>query len=117
MTPYQESERHAAGTYPYGRLDAEGLPEWTAADRPIANTDLVCWYTVGVTHFVRTEDWPIMPVARAGFRLEPAGFFDRNPALDSPTAAAACGAAENNGTEGGSGRCDDSGPDSGTVSD
>ena len=42
------------------------------------------WYTVGTTHFVRPEDWPIMPVARAGFRLEPVGFFDRNPALDIP---------------------------------
>jgi primary-amine oxidase len=31
-----------------------------------------------------------MPVARAGFRLEPAGFFDRNPALDVPPSAAAC---------------------------
>ena len=90
VTPYEESERHAAGTYPYGRLDAEGLPEWTAADRPIADTDVVCWYTVGLTHFVRTEDWPVMPVARAGFRLEPAGFFDRNPALDIPPSPAKC---------------------------
>jgi primary-amine oxidase len=33
---------------------------------------------------VRPDDWPIMPVARAGFRLEPVGFFDRNPSLDVP---------------------------------
>jgi len=45
---------------------------------------VVLWYTVGTTHFVRPEDWPIMPVARAGFRLEPVGFFDRNPTLDVP---------------------------------
>jgi primary-amine oxidase len=25
-----------------------------------------------------------MPVARIGFELKPAGFFDRNPALDLP---------------------------------
>ena len=45
---------------------------------------MVLWYTAGTTHFVRPEDWPIMPVARAGFRLEPVGFFDRNPSLDVP---------------------------------
>jgi primary-amine oxidase len=39
---------------------------------------------LGVTHIPRTEDWPIMPVHTAGFRLVPAGFFSRNPALDSP---------------------------------
>ena len=30
----------------------------------------------------RPEDWPVMPAERAGFVLKPAGFFDRNPALD-----------------------------------
>ena len=32
----------------------------------------------------RLEDWPVMPVQYAGFRLQPVGFFDRNPALDVP---------------------------------
>ena len=90
VTPNRDDERHAAGTYPYGTIGQPGLPQWTEADRPIENTDIVCWYTVGVTHFVRTEDWPIMPVARAGFRLEPAGFFDRNPALDVPPSDPSC---------------------------
>jgi len=90
VTPNRDDERHAAGTYPYGTIGQPGLPQWTEADRPIENTDIVCWYTVGVTHFVRTEDWPIMPVARAGFRLEPAGFFDRNPALEVPPSDPSC---------------------------
>lgn len=90
VTPYREDERHAAGTYPYGRTDQDGVPEWSAANRPIEDTDVVCWYTVGVTHFVRPEDWPVMPVARAGFRLEPAGFFDRNPTLDWPASEPGC---------------------------
>ncbi|MGH3579670.1 MAG: hypothetical protein ACRDU0_19230, partial [Mycobacterium sp.] len=55
-----------------------------AADRPIADTDLVVWYTFGVTHVVRPEDWPVMPVEYAGFWLLPCGFFNRNPALDVP---------------------------------
>jgi primary-amine oxidase len=30
------------------------------------------------------EDWPVMPVQHIGFKLQPVGFFDRNPALDVP---------------------------------
>ena len=50
--------------------------------RPIEDTDVVLWYTVGSHHITRPEDWPVMPAERAGFMLKPAGFFDRNPALD-----------------------------------
>ena len=32
----------------------------------------------------------LTPAARAGFRLEPAGFFDRNPTLDWPASEARC---------------------------
>ena len=62
----------------------DGLPRWTAQDRDIADTDVVVWYSFGVTHFVRPEDWPVMPVEYTGFTLMPFGFFDRNPALDVP---------------------------------
>jgi primary-amine oxidase len=84
ITPYAEAERHPAGRYPYGAPETTGLPQWSASDRPLQETDVVLWYTVGTTHFVRLEDWPIMPGASAGFRLEPVGFFDRNPSLDIP---------------------------------
>ena len=62
-----------------------------AGPRPTARsrTPTSCvWYTFGVTHFVRPEDWPVMPVEYAGFLLSPVGFFDRNPALDVPPASA-----------------------------
>jgi primary-amine oxidase len=39
---------------------------------------------MGVTHLPRPEEWPVMSVHRIGFKLAPAGFFDRNPALDVP---------------------------------
>jgi primary-amine oxidase len=84
VTPYEEAERHPSGRYPYGVSETTGLPQWSEADRPLEETDVVLWYTVGTTHFVRPEDWPIMPAVRAGFRLEPVGFFDRNPSLDIP---------------------------------
>jgi primary-amine oxidase len=84
VTPYQRDERRAAGEFPNQHSGGDGLPRWTAENRAIAGTDVVCWYTFGVTHFVRPEDWPVMPVEYTGFLLSPLGFFDRNPALDVP---------------------------------
>jgi primary-amine oxidase len=84
VTPYAPEERRAAGEYPNQHPGGDGLPAWTAADRSLVDTDIVCWYSFGVTHFVRPEDWPVMPVEYAGFMLMPFGFFDRNPALDVP---------------------------------
>jgi primary-amine oxidase len=82
VTPYAPDERRAAGEFPNQHEGGDGLPRWTAADRPLEDTDVVLWYTFGVTHFVRPEDWPVMPVEYTGFVLMPVGFFDRNPALD-----------------------------------
>jgi primary-amine oxidase len=88
VTPYTADERRAAGEYPNQHAGGDGLPRWTAADRSLVNTDLVVWYSFGVTHFVRPEDWPVMPVEYCGFLLSPFGFFDRNPALDVPPSPA-----------------------------
>jgi primary-amine oxidase len=82
VTPYAPDERRAAGEFPNQHEGGDGLPRWTAADRSLTDTDVVLWYTFGVTHFVRPEDWPVMPVEYTGFVLMPVGFFDRNPALD-----------------------------------
>jgi primary-amine oxidase len=82
VTPYSRDERRAAGEFPNQHEGGDGLPRWTAADRALDDTDIVLWYTFGVTHFVRPEDWPVMPVEYTGFVLMPVGFFDRNPALD-----------------------------------
>ena len=88
VTPYEPDERRAAGDYPNQHEGGDGLPAWTAADRSVTDTDVVLWYTFGVTHFVRPEDWPVMPVEYTGFLLSPVGFFDRNPALDVPPTSA-----------------------------
>ncbi len=45
-------------------------PRWTANDRSVADTDLVVWYSFGVTHFVRPEDWPVMPVEYTGLHVD-----------------------------------------------
>jgi primary-amine oxidase len=84
VTPYAAQERFAAGEYPNQHLGGAGLPEWTQANRNIVDTDIVVWYTFGVHHAARPEEWPVMSVERIGFMLKPDGFFDRNPALDVP---------------------------------
>jgi primary-amine oxidase len=81
VTPYDPGERYAAGEYPNQHPGGDGLPAWTAADRPIEDADLVVWYTFGAHHIPRPEDWPVMPVVRIGFSLRPHGFFDMSPAL------------------------------------
>ena len=90
VTPYSEEEFHAAGEYPNQRKGPGGLPVWTAEDRPIENTDIVVWHTFGVSHVPRPEDWPVMPVHCVGFKLEPVGFFDRNPSIDLPSSKKHC---------------------------
>ncbi|HEU5449573.1 MAG TPA: tyramine oxidase, partial [Acidimicrobiia bacterium] len=62
-------------------------PVWTQQNRPIENTDVVLWYVFGIHHITRPEEWPVMAVDTVSFWLKPAGFFDRNPALDVPATA------------------------------
>ena len=84
VTPYNPQERYAAGTYPNQSKGGDGLPAWTSANRPIQNTDLVLWYTLGFHHVVRAEDWPVLPTTWSEFEIRPFDFFQRNPALDIP---------------------------------
>ena len=84
VTPQRDGERHAAGDHPTLSEPGQGLPAWTAADRPIRDTDIVVWHTIGMHHLPRSEDWPVMPTMWYGFELRPFDFFDRNPALDLP---------------------------------
>ncbi|HYB88114.1 MAG TPA: primary-amine oxidase [Streptosporangiaceae bacterium] len=84
VTPFAAGERFPAGDYPSQHPGGAGLPEWTKADRPIENTNIVLWYTLGSHHIPRPEDWPVMPAERVSLALKPFGFFDANPSLDVP---------------------------------
>lgn len=86
VTRYAPDENEAAGYYINQSKGGEGLPKWTRANRSIDNQDVVLWYTMGITHIPRPEEWPVMPVHKIGFKLVPRDFFDRNPALDVPVA-------------------------------
>jgi primary-amine oxidase len=84
VTPYDPSQMHAAGFYVNQSKGGDGLPTWTQAMRSIEDRDIVLWYTMGITHIPRPEDWPVMPVHSASFKLIPNGFFAQNPGLDLP---------------------------------
>ena len=93
VTHFDRHERFPAGDYPNQHPGGAGLPEYQQADRPIVDDDIVLWYSFGILHIARPEDWPVMPVDRIGFMLKPSGFFDRNPALDVPPSSNGHGSA------------------------
>ena len=86
VTPYKPDEIYAAGVYPMASKGNDGLAAWTKANRPIENTDIVAWYTLGFHHVPRAEDWPVMPMMWHDFVIRPFDFFQRNPTLDLPPA-------------------------------
>ena len=84
VTPFREDERWPCGEFVNQSEEDAGLTRWTEQNRSIENTDVVLWYVFGLHHITRPEEWPVMPVDTVSFWLKPAGFFDRNPALDVP---------------------------------
>jgi len=86
VTPYAQDERFASGVYPTQSKGDDGLAVWTRANRPIENTDIVAWYTLGFHHVTRAEDWPVMPVMWHDFVLRPFDFFPASPVITLPAA-------------------------------
>jgi primary-amine oxidase len=80
LTAYDQREMYAAGQYP-NQSRGDGLPSYAARHRPVANTDIVLWYTMGFHHLTRPEDWPVMSTVWHSVSLVPYGFFDRNPSV------------------------------------
>ena len=112
VTPNDREERWPAGEFVNQGGGGMGLPAWTAQNRSIENTDVVLWYTFGIHHITRPEDWPIMPADTVSFWLKPFGFFDRNPSLDvapTPARGSSCcstGSPESDGAAAGSACCE-----------
>ncbi|QCI69199.1 primary-amine oxidase [Phreatobacter stygius] len=84
VTRFDPAEKYASGDYPNQHAGGDGLPRYSAQNRPIENEDIVVWHSFGHTHVCKPEDFPVMPVEYAGFTLKPNGFFAENPAMDLP---------------------------------
>jgi Copper amine oxidase, enzyme domain len=54
VTPYARDERWPCGELVVQATSDLGLPAWTAADRPIQDTDVVLWYVFGIHHVTRS---------------------------------------------------------------
>jgi primary-amine oxidase len=82
VTPYRASELFAGGPYPNQAPPdyADTLPHHAGEDS-VYDRDIVVWYSLGMTHFPRVEDYPVMSSARMAVTFVPDGFFARNPAL------------------------------------
>jgi len=86
VTQYHPEEQYHADMYPNRpAFNGTGLPNFTRLNRSLADTHLVAWYTLGVLHVPRLEEWPILPVLHASFSLMPDGFFDENPTMHLAT--------------------------------
>jgi primary-amine oxidase len=82
VTPYRAGELFAGGPYPNQSPPdyADTLLRYAGEDS-VYDRDIVVWYSLGMTHFPRVEDYPVMSSARLGVTFHPDGFFARNPAL------------------------------------
>lgn len=85
VTPYNENQMFAGGFYCNQSDGIDSIETWANKEQQsIVNRDIVLWFTFGLTHLPRAEDFPIMPVDTCGFMMKPANFFIANPALDVP---------------------------------
>ncbi len=55
VTAYDAKELYAAGLYPNQSRGGDGLPAYAARHRPVANTDIVLWVTMGFHHLPRPD--------------------------------------------------------------
>ncbi|CAF1236093.1 unnamed protein product [Adineta ricciae] len=85
-TRYRPDELYVAGLFSNQSIGDDGIVVYSEQhkDESLVDSDLVTWYTFGVNHVVRSEDWPVMPVETVGFRLQPVGFFAGSAAMDVP---------------------------------
>jgi primary-amine oxidase len=86
-TRYHPTELYAAGKYPnQAPIDStDNLYHYANDNEDIYNQDVVLWYSLGLTHIPRPEDYPIMPPAHVAVNFTPCAFFTKSPALGYAT--------------------------------
>jgi primary-amine oxidase len=60
---------------------SDSVAAWVQQNRPIHDTGIVTWYSLGFHHVPHMEDWPVMSTMWEGFTLMPFNFFSQNPAM------------------------------------
>ena len=80
-TVHDPAQRYAGGAFAMQSDGSDTLAEWVKADRPLQGADVVTWFTAGLHHLPRAEDWPVMSTDWKTIHITPYNFFTRNPAL------------------------------------
>ena len=81
-TKHDPEEQSAGGKFPRSGIPNQGLPKFIENEESLENKDIVIWYTLGLTHTTRSEEWPIMNVHHAGFYLVPYNFISQNSEMN-----------------------------------
>jgi len=80
-TAYDPEQRYAGGTFAMQLDGTDTLAECVKADRSLEGQDVVTWFTAGLHHIPRLEDWPVMSTDWKTVHMKPFNFFSHNPAL------------------------------------
>jgi primary-amine oxidase len=78
--------------YDPSQIYGAGLPSYVSPPQPVANADVVVWYTGSIHHLVRDEDGGIVQgtwqgeahAMWTGFMLKPHNLFDKTPLCGPP---------------------------------
>jgi primary-amine oxidase len=83
VTKYHPDQLYAAGKYPNQAAAGykDHLFEYAEKNEKVYKEDVVLWYSLGFTHLIRPEDYPIMPAGKVAVNFTPFGFFAKSPAL------------------------------------
>ncbi|KAF4122237.1 primary-amine oxidase [Geosmithia morbida] len=90
VVPYRDHFIFPAGDYVCQSTGEVGHPynktieDFAVEEESIVNRDIVCFIQFGLTHFPRTEDFPVMPAEPVSVMLRASNFFVKNPALWVP---------------------------------
>ncbi|KAH8202928.1 hypothetical protein TruAng_002874 [Truncatella angustata] len=93
VVPYRDYELYPAGDFvcqstgKHGHQHNPTIVDWVSRGGSIENTDIVCYMQFGLTHFPRTEDFPIMPAEPVSIMMRASNFFEKNPALWVPASS------------------------------
>lgn len=85
VSKYKDQEVFAGGVWTnQSNSERGGVNDAIARNEKVRNDDVVLWHSFGITHHVRVEDFPVMPIEKQSVHLTPFDFFTENPALDVP---------------------------------
>ncbi|KXG51201.1 Copper amine oxidase, N2/N3-terminal [Penicillium griseofulvum] len=82
---YRDGDLWAGGQWTEQSMkETNGVSDYAARNEDVKNEDIVVWHTIGMSHFLTPEQFPVMGVETLSVALRPTDFFEFNPALDVP---------------------------------